>query len=149
MPAATALAPTMTRADLQDQVRSLKSQLKQAGATTRDIVAAGAKRMNAFVREGLPDLAMYAGGGALIGGLLGYFLYDRALEYFGADSWLGRYGVAIAGGLIFWQAPKIVKVSKVNLEKTAQMQLAVRGFAIGLFGAGGYRAYLDYSAQDK
>lgn len=142
--ATTAIQP-MSRAQWQAQTQDLKAQLRQAKQTGAELITEGRRRMSVFVREKLPELAMYAGVGAALGGLLGYWLHDQAKAYFGADSYLGLYGTAALGGLAVYFTPQIVKVTAASFERAAATQAGAYGFSIGLLAAGAYRAYQDAS----
>jgi hypothetical protein len=143
---ATTAPAVVSRAQLEKQAQSARADAREAKAEVKALEKNYSARMSKFVREDLPQIATYAGAGAAIGGLLGYWLHDRMKEWFGADSYIGLLGTAALGVVVVIATPSLVKVSRAKIAETAPTQAALYGLGVGLVGAGAWRAYQDWPA---
>lgn len=139
---------------LQSQVAELRLDLKEANREVKTLKERGkeianeyAGKMRRFVREDLPQIAIFGGGGAVFGALVGYWLFDQAVAYFGPTSYVGLLSTAAAGVVLLIATPSLVRVSAKQMASTAPVAAAAYGASIGLLGAGLYRAYQNWPAK--
>src|SRR5690606_11561215 len=92
VPAVPVRAESAPLVDLRQRLSSANSNLTRTREKLNSVIAESKSRMTRFVREDLPTVALYGGGGAMLGALLGYWLHDQMKGWFGEDSYVGLLG---------------------------------------------------------
>lgn len=118
----------------------------KSDARGKEVVAEYAGKMRKFMREDLPQVALFGGGGAVFGALVGYWLFDQAVAYFGAGSYVGLLSTAAVGLVVIVATPSLVRVTAKSMASTAPVAAAAYGAGVGLLGVGLYRAYQNWPA---
>jgi hypothetical protein len=141
----TAVA-TLTPAAKTEKIQKQQSTITDLRADLKNSDKEKNSAIRNFIKKDVPQIAIYSGAGAAIGGLLGYFLFDKMQEWFGAGTYVALLGTAALGIVVIVAAPSLVRVTKKSLETSAPIAGALYGFGAGVAGVGAYRAYQEWPA---
>lgn len=127
------------------QITDLRADNRRIDQRSKEAVADANKKNANFVRNLLPQIGGYAAAGFGAGFGLCWYFYDYLADYFEPGSWYPGAFLALAGGVLAWQVPKIVPVSQKHPERSAHLASAVRGAGIGVAAYGLWEAYTAWS----